>query len=146
MLRMAEKKIGDLAYAIIYLLLGFGVFFVLFNSFDSQYVNSDNIGSELQGIHDNESVSGGYYDYETRVQDITMNTSTFSVTAGSDVDVRGTSQSIISARDSPGIMLRVVNLTKNYFRVNNAVFLFVSSMIIITGLVLLFRFIRPGGA
>lgn len=141
---MAEKKIGDMVYVVIYLLLALGALSTLIIGFDEQYTNSDNIGGDIQGLYN--SSSDDYYSSEVQVQDDTFNTSSFSITTGSDVDVRGTSQSILMARNSPSIMSDFANNLGGVIMIHPIISLFFGSMIIVTGVILFLRFIRPGGA
>lgn len=141
---MAEKRITDLPYMIIYGLLFIGIFSALILSFDDQYTNTNNIGNDLDELYTD--TKSGYDTSEKSLQQDTFNTSSFTVVTGSDVDVRGTSQAILSSRNSPSQMKIFMDNVSDQLKLHKYATIFVSSIIIILGITLFLRFLRPGGA
>lgn len=140
---MAEKKVSDMLYFIIFGIFIAGAFSAIILSFDNQYANNANIGGDIEGLYN--SSSSQYQSTEVSLQQDTFNTSSYSISPLTDVDPRGTSQTIQTARKSPAIMRNFVNSAATFFNAHKYIIIFISSLIILSGIVVILRFINPTG-
>lgn len=127
----------------------FGIFFLgmfsaLLISFDTQYTNADTVSGDLQGIYNISRAN--YSSSEKSLQQDSYNTSSFSIPSASDVDVRGTSQTALIGKNTPSTIQTFILNASTYLKLNNLLIWFLGALVILTGIVLLLRFLRPSGA
>lgn len=141
---MAEKKFGDMIIGLLIGIFVLGVFSVAIFDFDSQFTNNENLGVNLTSLYNDSSAD--YTADEVELWQNTNNGSVFSITAGSDVDVRGTSQAILATKESPSTMTDFIRNVGGLIITHKLITGLIISMIIVIGLILFIRFLRPGGA
>jgi len=139
---MAERKIGDLWIATIIGVFFIGTFSTLFLQLDSLHGLNNSIGSDLEGVSNRSS--DDYHAIEQQLESNTFNTSTFTIRENQFIDTRGTSQDFTISKDTTstnkGFLVNMGSLIKQPVIMGTLV-----SLLISVGVILFFRFWKPGG-
>lgn len=139
---MAERKIGDLWVAGIIGLFFLGMFSAFFLQADDMHGLSNSLGTQLKGI--NNQSSADYHSIEQDLEDNTYNTSIFTVKDNQFIDTRGTSQDFTISKDTTssnkGFLINMGTIIKQPFIMGTLI-----SLLISVGIILFFRFWKPGG-
>lgn len=141
---MAEKKIGDIPIGIIFMLFMFGLFFNFVYEAEKSYNVADNISDDISDIYS--TAENSYYDSEVQLETTTHNTSTFTVQSNTIVDTRGTGQANIISSKHPATIGQVINNLGTVLKTHYLITSLLASLVIIVGITLFVRFLRPGGA
>lgn len=139
---MAERKIGDMWIATIILLLFATIFSGFFLDADRIHGLSNSIGSDIDGLSNRSS--DDYALIEQQLEDNTYNLSTFTVRENQFIDTRGTAQDFTISKDTTnsnkGFLVNVGRLIKQPLIMGTLI-----SLLIAVGVILFFRFWKPGG-
>lgn len=139
---MAERKIGHLLIGSIVLLFFIGMYANFFISADKIHGLSNSIGADLDGVSN--QTFDEYTTIETQLEDDTYNISTFTVRENQFIDTRGTAQDFTISKDTTSsnksFLVNVMNLLKR-----PVILSFLISLLVAVGIILFFRFWKPGG-
>jgi len=140
---MAEKKLGDVVIGLIALIFFVGGFATIISVFDGVSVSNEGYGASLSIIHNN--ISSVQKNADKELANKYFSNSSFSLTVGSYIDTRGSSEVAIMAKNSPNTIKNFMDLSFKYLLLNKivsgAIIMAIITIIIILGL----RFWRPGG-
>lgn len=141
---MVEKKLSDPLIGGAVFIVILGILLAMIINFDSQYSPNHNISDNLSTIH--ALADSNYKNTEVSLEQDTFNTSSFTVQENIQVDTRGVSQANLITRNNPSMIISVLNTASDMIPIHNSIKTFLGFMAILIGIILILRFIRPGGA
>ena len=115
---MAERGITDVIFGIIALVFFIGGFGFLISDFDSQYTNNEGYGQNINLTYQNLSSENNQNQQELYNS---LNGSSFSISATTQIDTRGYSQVGVMTKNSPATITNFFTLAGQYLMLNKIV-------------------------